>query len=78
MLLQGETQAAKASRDREKWNEWLLKYTDRLKLEVDAANESKVSLESANQERVAAMNSSNPRSDAKYYTPYSVSVRTLK
>ena len=60
-MFQGETQAAKASRDREKWNEWLLKYTDRLKLEADAANENTVPLELANQERVAAMNASNPR-----------------
>ena len=65
-MLQGETQVAKASRDRQKWNDWLLKYTDRLKLEADAAKENDVSLESANQERVAAMNACNPRSDAKY------------
>ncbi|KAL8622005.1 hypothetical protein ACOMHN_035533 [Nucella lapillus] len=59
--LEGETQAAKAGRDRETWTQWLMKYTDRLKLEAEAANQNQASLPSANQERVEAMNSCNPR-----------------
>ncbi|KAK7093051.1 hypothetical protein V1264_008706 [Littorina saxatilis] len=59
--LESETEVAKAGRDKEKWNEWLLKYTDRLKLEAEAANEKTVSIEAANQERVSAMNACNPR-----------------
>ncbi|XP_076437251.1 protein adenylyltransferase SelO, mitochondrial-like isoform X2 [Babylonia areolata] len=59
--LESETQAAKAGRDREKWAQWLMKYADRLKLEADAANQSAESLQTANQERVTAMNGCNPR-----------------
>nr|KAG5693334.1 hypothetical protein BaRGS_017627 [Batillaria attramentaria] len=59
--MDGITQESKTQRDRKLWDEWLQKYADRLKMEVDAAKQNSLSLETANKERTKAMDACNPR-----------------